>query len=193
MTPSPQTPRPQLPTLAGAPAGSTDELVRITVEACEQAHEACLHAVRQALSRRREAPPLDAWLTGASLCRTLAEVLALEPSPDLPRTSRPPLSPWAVGMARLCASLCQELAGGAERQAGLDEEEMETAQRLRQACRHCEQTCIRLLAEGSPLGGQPMEARRCSEGQAASPATHPGWPEEASNLPLRSDSPLAAA
>lgn len=131
-------------------ADSTDDLVRVTLEACEQAHDACLSAVRQALRTRSSAPPLNDWLAGASLCRTLAEVLAVEaPEESTPATqagARPRLSPWVTGMAQLCIGLCRDLAS---RHADEDD----TSRQLRQACEGCVQACVRLLADAGPPGG----------------------------------------
>lgn len=133
-------------------AASTDDLVRVTLEACEQAHDACLGAVRQALRSRCSAPPLNDWLAGASLCRTLAEVLAVEapeaqacPGEAKPG-DRPRLSPWVTGMAQLCIGLCSDLA---TRPADADE----TSRQLREACEACRQACLRLLADVGPPGG----------------------------------------
>lgn len=187
MTLSPQTLPSSRPSLAGTPAASLDDRVRLTVEACEQAHEACLRAVREALHQRRSAPPLDRWLTGASLCRTLAEVLAVEATEvrgkDADRGDRRPgtgaLSPWAVGMAQLCAGLCRELAArdAAEAQTG-----EAGAPELQQACESCAQACIRLLADaGPPAGGLP--AARAGELRGSSTVVPLSRPSLAVPLP----------
>ncbi|WP_119154902.1 hypothetical protein [Caldimonas tepidiphila] len=148
MTTSPQTLR---PTLAATPITPMDELLRETMEACEHAHDACLQAVREALSSKRSAPPLNDWLAGASLCRTLAEVLAVE-APEADQGAgarRQRLSRWATGMAQLCAGVCSELASLHED----DRQEDESSRGLRQACEGCVQACVRLLADAGPPGG----------------------------------------